>query len=80
MNITKQPAGRRTRPARSSAPVRTAEVMMSLLIGMLAGWLVALALPREPIAAVVGIPVAIAVALIADFVISRVRRSYLAND
>jgi hypothetical protein len=80
MNITKEPAGRRTRPARSSAPVRTAEVMMSLLIGMLAGWLVALALPREPIAAVVGIPVAIAVALIADLVISRVRRRYLAND
>lgn len=53
---------------------------MSLLIGMLAGWLVALALPREPIAAVVGIPVAIVVALIADFVISRVRRNYLAND
>lgn len=53
---------------------------MSLLIGMLAGWLVALALPREPIAAVVGIPVAIVMAVIADIVVSRVRRNYLAND
>lgn len=53
---------------------------MSLLIGMLAGWGVALALPREPISAVVGIPVAIVLALIADVVISRVRRNYLAND